>query len=232
MCLVFGVQAFGAEGVELLGPSKVPVLLISDAAPQCLQIAAKDFQQDFHEATGRTLEIASKIPKGKTIILAGVADQCPFVKSLDAKHKLGFEKLRGQWETFAIEPLAENHILIVAGSDPRGTVYGLYELSERLLGADPLKFWTGHMPDRKNKLVWQDGTIKEGPPSFQYRGFFINDEDSLLCWKNVDRNVEPEVYKEILETICRLKGNMIAPAMYANYMTDETRQLVHDRGLF
>jgi len=232
LCLVFASHVFGGEGMELLGRSNVPVLLISETAPPCLKIAAKDFQQDFLEATGLTLEVVHKVPTGKTTILAGVADQCAFLKSLDAIHKLGFEKLHGKWETFTIEPLAGENILIVAGSDPRGAVYGLYELSERVLGTDPLKFWTGHVPERKEGLVWQDGTLREGPPTFQYRGLFINDEDSLLCWKNADRNVEPEVYEEILATICRLKGNMIAPAMYANYMTEETRQLVHDRGLF
>ncbi|RKX41286.1 MAG: hypothetical protein DRP64_11510 [Verrucomicrobia bacterium] len=83
--LVLAGQVFGAEGMELLGTSSVPVLLISETAPACLQIAAKDF----HEATGLTLEIANKVPTGKMIILAG---QCAFLKSLDATHKLGFEK--------------------------------------------------------------------------------------------------------------------------------------------
>ncbi|RKX40118.1 MAG: hypothetical protein DRP64_13155, partial [Verrucomicrobia bacterium] len=232
MWLMIAGRILGGEGLELLGPSRVPVLLLSETAPSCLKLAAQDFQEDFFEATGQSLKIVNQIPKGNPIILAGVAGQCAFLESLDATHKTGFEKLHGKWETFVIEPLADKNILIVAGSDPRGAMYGLYELSERLLGTDPLKFWTGHVPDRKDGLVWRDGTIKEGPPTFQYRGFFINDEDSLLCWKNVDRNVEPEVYEEILGTICRLKGNMIAPAMYANYMTGETRQLVHDRGLF
>ncbi len=233
LCLAFTSQTFCGEIMELMNESnKLPVLVISAAAPKCLQIAAKDFQEDFYEATGQKLEIVNKIPKGKTVIIAGVADQCSLLKSIDAKYKIDLGKLHDKWETFVIQPINNKNILIVAGSDPRGAMYGIYELSERLLGTDPLKFWTGHIPDRQDKLVWRDGIIKEGPPTFQYRGLFINDEDSLLCWKNVDRNVEPEVAEEILETICRLKGNMIAPAMYANYMTEKTRQLVHDRELF
>ena len=236
LCLALTTKSFSGEFMELMNESnKRPVLVISETAPKCLQIAAKDFQEDFYEATGQKLEIANKIPRGKTVIIAGVADSCPILKSIDEKYKINLGKLHGKWETFLIQPIINNNILIVAGSDPRGAMYGIYELSERLLGTDPLKFWTGHIPDRQDKLVWRDGIIKEGPPTFQYRGLFINDENSLLAWKGEkpsDGVVEPEVQAKIIETICRLKGNLIAPAMYAKYMTPETLKLVYDRGLF
>jgi len=231
LCLALTTQTFCGGIMELMNqPDKLPVLVTSAASPKCLQIAAKDFQEDFSEATGSKIDIVNKIPENKPAIIVSVIDSCPLLNSYIKNRKLNVDGIRGKWESFIIQPV-ENK-LVVAGSDPRGAMFGLYELSERLLGTDPLKFWTGHIPARKNKLVWRDGVVKEGPPTFKYRGFFINDEDSLLGWKKVDRIVEPEVYEEILETICRLKGNMIAPAMYANYVDKKTRELVNDRALF
>ena len=208
-----------------------PTLVLSKTAPSCVRIAVKDLAHDFQEITGYTLEIVSNLPDKGTAIVIGIAGESDPIKSLTPRCEAELASLRKKWETFLIYPINKD-VLLVAGSDARGTMYGVYELSERLLGTDPLKHWTGYVPDPLEQVSWKDGIVKEGPPTFQYRGFFLNDEDSLLAWKKVNREVEPEVYEEILETICRLKGNMIAPAMYANYMSPESQQLVHDRGLY
>ena len=229
-----GCAGNAAEEIVLLdAKSRLPSLVLDPNTPSCLELAANDFLTDFYEATGHRLAVKKKVCSGVTII-AGVVDSNRMINEIEKRGLIDLSSVRGQWESFLIQPVlvGSHQTIVVVGSDPRGAMFGLYELSERLLGTDPLKLWTGFVPERLNRVVWHDGTLFEGPPTFRYRGFFLNDEDSLLGWKSEDRVVEHEIYEKVLETICRLKGNMIAPAMYARYMTPETQQLVHDRGLF
>ncbi|WP_417941058.1 glycosyl hydrolase 115 family protein [Flavobacterium sp. RS13.1] len=126
--------------------------------------------------------------------------------------------LSGQWEKFLIKKEKEN--LLVVGSDVRGTVYAIFEITERL-GISPWKWWADVHPIKKEKLALQlpqKGIISS--PSVQYRGIFLNDEDwGLEPW--AEKTFEPEVgnigpktYEKIFQLLLRLKANTIWPAMH------------------
>ena len=233
-------NASAPDGIALVAPGlSEPVLLVEAVAPECVQLAAADFAKDCREATNRRIKVVKTRPaKARVLLVAGVVGQSPVLADLEKRGYLDCASLRGKWETFCIKSIRSpwpnvEQALVVVGSDKRAAMYGLYEISERAFGTDPMKFWTGHKPDLRDRVDWNQGELREGPPTFDYRGLFINDEDLLIGWKGWanDRTIEPEVYAAIFETICRLKGNLIAPAMYANYMDSASRKLADARGL-
>lgn len=72
--------------------------------------------------------------------------------------------------------------LVIAGSDKRGTIFGLYDVSEQI-GVSPW-LWFADVPAKKASGVWALPTKKvQGPPSVKFRGIFINDEQpGLTNW--------------------------------------------------
>lgn len=69
--------------------------------------------------------------------------------------------------------------MLVVGSDPRGTAYGVLELS-RMMGVSPWEWWADVHPDKKDFLYIDKGVVTVQSPSVQYRGIFLNDEDWAL----------------------------------------------------
>src|SRR5262249_30080905 len=127
--------------------------------------------------------------------------------------------------------------LVIAGSDRRGTIYGIYQLSETI-GVSPW-YWWADVPVRTNKLlVLSGGQSKQGPPAVEYRGIFINDEDwSLRPWaaKTFDTNtanIGPKTYEKVFELLLRLRANYLWPAMHegtAAFNSFPTNKVLADR---
>jgi hypothetical protein len=142
--------------------------------------------------------------------------------------------MQGQWESYRIVT-AERTVWLV-GSNPRGTAFAAYALSERL-GIDPLYIWTGYQPEHRDPLVLKRTSFTQGPPAFRYRGFFHDDEDLLP--RPFDGNGYPlqtgdvplEWYKRFFETALRLRMNMVAPytRVHRRY---EVQKLASDWGLY
>lgn len=109
--------------------------------------------------------------------------------------------------------------LLIAGSDRRGTVYGIYEVCGEYLGVSPWHFFADVPVRMKTEVFFPDGFIKTDYPSVEYRGIFINDEEELEHW--VQRHMGEETigvktYEKIFELMLRLKLNYIWPAMHVN----------------
>lgn len=137
-----------------------------------------------------------------------------------------------RWEGYVIQE-AEG-ILYIAGSDRRGTIYGVYELSRRM-GVSP---WhdLGDVPVRKRSFQITAGFYLADYPSVQYRGIFINDEEELEAWAKehtADGTIGPELYEKIFELLLRLKANYIWPAMHVNYFNEDPRngELADEMGI-
>ncbi|MCD8326416.1 MAG: glycosyl hydrolase 115 family protein [Lachnospiraceae bacterium] len=108
--------------------------------------------------------------------------------------------------------------LIIAGSDRRGTIYGIYEISE-LLGVSPWYFWADVPVRARASFSLQDGYRKFDYPGIEYRGIFINDEEELDHWVRLhmgEDTIGVKTYEKIFELLLRLKGNYIWPAMHVN----------------
>jgi hypothetical protein len=109
--------------------------------------------------------------------------------------------------------------LVIAGSDRRGTIYGIYQLSE-MIGVSPW-YWWADVPEKQKKILALHGDIfKQGPPAVKYRGIFLNDEDwGLRPWASKTfepetGNIGPKTYAKIFELLLRLHANYLWPAMH------------------
>ncbi len=109
-------------------------------------------------------------------------------------------------------------VLVIAGSDKRGTIYGLFHLSD-LLGVSAFVNWSLVTPPSKSEfaLKAQDLVISK-QPSVEYRGFFINDEWPAFGNFAMKRfgGVNAVLYEQVFELLLRLKGNYLWPAMWAS----------------
>src|SRR5437773_2086078 len=109
--------------------------------------------------------------------------------------------------------------LVIVGSDRRGTAFGVFELSQAI-GVSPWYWWADVPPTHHVDLFVAGGTRREGPPSVQYRGIFLNDEDlGLQPWaaKTFDPqlgDIGPKTYARVFELLLRLKANTLWPAMH------------------
>ncbi len=188
--------------------------------------AADDLATDIARVTGiAPTKSAALPPSARAIVLVGVAGRSPLLDRLATTGKLDLRPLSGAWESFVIQTVAQpfpgvDQALVIAGSDRRGAIYGLYEISAAI-GVSPWHWWADVPPAQRSSLVLAAGTNRFGPPSVKYRGIFLNDEDwGLQPWaaKTFDPeygDIGPKTYAKVFELLLRLKANTLWPAMHA-----------------
>lgn len=174
--------------------------------------AVNELADDVKELTGKRPEILQANSFSKNGIYIGEVSDKLFKTRKEQK------ELSNQWEKFSIKK--ENNNLIIAGADVRGTVYAIFEISERL-GISPWKWWADVHPIKQEKLVLKFSDQKiVSSPSVQYRGIFLNDEDwALQPWaaktfEPETGDIGPKTYEKIFQLLLRLKANTIWPAMH------------------
>lgn len=130
-------------------------------------------------------------------------------------------EIAGKREVYQIF-LAENpfpgvkQALVICGSDKRGTIYGMFALSE-YLGVTPLVYWGDSVPVRQERpVIREDICTISKEPSVYYRGFFINDEWPCFgTWVTEHfGGFNAEAYQHVFEFLLRMKGNYLWPAMW------------------
>ena len=96
----------------------------------CVQRAVANLQKDFEKVTGKPG--LSRIPgESGTIIIGTVGVN----KQIDQWVKKGeLRDLKGKTEKYIIKTIGDQ--LVIAGSDKRGTVFGIYELTKQM-GVSP-----------------------------------------------------------------------------------------------
>ena len=148
------------------------------------------------------------IKEGVPCIIFGTAATSPFFEKY-----LGAENL-GKREVYSFT--IEKNSIIIAGSDKRGVIYGLFHFSE-LLGVSPLVNWCGVLPQKKEFIELDEGTFTSKEPSVRFRGFFINDE--WPAYGNFTTHnfggFNAKMYELVFELLLRLKGNYLWPAMWS-----------------
>ncbi|MFF6783625.1 glycosyl hydrolase 115 family protein [Streptomyces sp. NPDC012510] len=160
----------------------------------------------------------------KTAIIVGVIGQSELIDGIiDAGKFDEAARITGEWEGYAIKKVVDpvagvDRALVIAGSDARGTIYGIYSVSEEI-GVSPW-YWYSDVPVEQRDDIVVDGSpeIDDGP-DVKYRGIFINDEERTIDWAKekfpTDRGT-PEVnyYRHVYEMMLRLKLNTLWPAMH------------------
>ena len=169
--------------------------------------------------------------QGTQAVVAATLGKSPLLEAWQKSGKLDAAVLAGKREIYLIrvveQPFPENpaveKALVIAGSDKRGTIYGLFRLSE-LCGVSPLVYWGDVRPEKKQELVLDigDGMLSK-EPSVKYRGFFINDEWPAFgnwCMEHFG-GINAKVYEEVFLFLLRMKGNYMWPAMWDSVFSDD-----------
>ncbi|WP_071146070.1 glycosyl hydrolase 115 family protein [Bacteroides ihuae] len=182
--------------------------------------AANNLGNDIRKVSG----IASKVKESTTpethSIIIGTIGKSKLIDKLIADRKINVSDIKGQWESFVIQTVDGN--LIVAGADKRGTIYGIYDISEKI-GVSPWYFWADVPAKKSNKLYVKAGRFVQDSPKVKYRGIFINDESpSFTGWCNAKfGGVNSKMYVNMFELLLRLKANFLWPAMWGNAFNED-----------
>lgn len=193
-----------AHDVELVSGKK-PQILVEKEIPETLESSGEDWT-----------------------IIAATKGKSSFLKKLEEAGSAELKELEQKRECYAwifpeIKNRTKSNLLVIAGSDKRGTIYGLFHLSE-MLGVSPFVDWCGLMPPKQEKIeLREDMVCISKEPSVRYRGFFINDEwPAFGNWCNHNfGGFNAKAYDHVFELLLRLKGNYLWPAMWSARFADD-----------
>jgi len=219
-----------------------PLYVAADDWPG-VRRAAGDLAADFERVTGMKPELSTAQPApARTAVLIGTIGRSTLIDALVKAGKLNVDAIRGKWEAFLIETVEHplpgvDRALVIAGSDKRGAIYGIYELSEQI-GVSPWYWWSDVPTPHRDELYLKPGRLVEGGPAVKYRGIFLNDEaPDLTNWVrakfgNVPSQANPhapanvanygrEFYTRLFELMLRLRANYLWPAMWNNAFNED-----------
>ncbi len=190
--------------------------------------AARDLRADVARVTGRSPRFANvETGLGTNAIVIGTIGKNAVIDRLIRQRKIDVTGIAGQWEAFLIQvvpqPVPGVAVgLIIAGSDKRGTIYGIYDLSEQM-GVSPWYWWVDVPVAHKDALFVKAGKYVQGPPAVKYRGIFLNDEAPALAgWAHEKfGNLNHQMYEKVFELLLRLKANYLWPAMWNNAFNED-----------
>jgi hypothetical protein len=216
----------GAVAVARSG-SAAPIMASDDDWPGVLR-AAGDLQSDLARVTGvRPALTTAGQPACADAIIVGTIGRSALIDSLVASGKIEVGGVRGKWESFLLQ-VVDNPVpgiaraLVVAGSDKRGTIYGVYEISEQA-GVSPWYWWADVPVRRRDALYVPPMRRVEGEPAVRYRGIFLNDEAPALSgWvKEKFGGFNHAFYGKVFELLLRLRANYLWPAMWDNAFNED-----------
>lgn len=209
----------------LISGGKVPELFISKTDAKVVGIAAEAFLCDLVSKGATEKAIPRIFDNGLSVtsasILVATAGASLTSDSLFRRSGIDLDALKSRSECYALAfgYITGQPMLFIAGSDARGTAFGLFELSGRI-GVSPWSWWADVKPEQSRDVFLAQKAFSSKAPLVAYRGIFINDEDwGLRPWASalIDRdvnNIGPKTYARVFELLLRLKANLIWPAMH------------------
>ncbi len=215
----------GAGDLILWDGTNAAGLLVGTNDNPAVRRAAGDLASDFSSVTGIKPEIVNESSAGKNIrVIIGTLGAGGMVDALAAGGKLEVSGVHGEWESYVLQVVKNplpgvDAALVIAGSDRRGTIYGIYTLSE-MIGVSPWHWWADVPVAQKKMFALHGDGLKQGPPAVKYRGIFLNDEDWCLrpwaakTFEPETGNIGPKTYAKIFELLLRLHANYLWPAMH------------------
>jgi len=205
--------------------------------------AAGDLQSDVERVTKKKpVVVSERSALTRNVVIIGTIGKSSIIDELTRSKKIDVSATAGKWESFFIQTVADplpgiSSALVIVGSDKRGTIYGIYDLSEQI-GVSPWYYWADVTPEHKDSLFIKAGKYSQGEPSVKYRGIFFNDEKpDLDYWVRAKfgehptpgggpgtvANFNSKFYSKVFELILRLKGNYLWPAMWNNAFAEDDR---------
>lgn len=199
--------------------------------------AAHALLKDIKSVSGATATLTSDagfLKKADTVrpaIIVGTIGHSAAIDQLVKQKRINGNLLKGKREKFIITLIDGQ--LVIAGSDRRGTIYGIYELSQQM-GVSPWYDWADVPVEHHDSIFVNKGIYTDGEPAVRYRGIFLNDEvPCLTSWVKNNYGTEygdHRFYQRVFELVLRLRGNMMWPAMWgwAFYADDPENEKTAD----
>jgi Glycosyl hydrolase family 115 len=221
---VIALPSFGDTGTRehvhseaIVLDAKVTIVRSPDErAP--VMLATQNLADDLQAVMGTRPAIVDR-GENATAVAILIGEQSKLPQALRPSGLTGAESFSISVQTANWKKQGATKVVVLAGADMRGTIYAIYQFSEKYLGIDPLYYWTDRQPIRRASISIPASLNESYPsPLFKYRGFFINDEDLLTGWAPAEARektgISLSVWDKIFETILRLKGNMVAPGTW------------------
>lgn len=215
----------GADEFELVKSGKAAKLYYDIRDFEVIKKSAHLFSNDVRLVTDREIAVSEAVEEmSSNCIIVGTLGHNELIDKLILKKKLDVSTLKDKWESFHIEVVRNpfpgvKKVLVVVGSDRRGTAYGLFSISESI-GVSPWYWWADAPVAKRKELCLKVQKMTSEEPTVKYRGIFINDEDwGLLRWAKTNfekerGNIGPKTYAKVCELLLRLKANYLCPAMH------------------
>ncbi|MFT3868723.1 MAG: glycosyl hydrolase 115 family protein [Nibricoccus sp.] len=227
---------FAAEkGVFALVENKsVTPLVVADTDWPGVKRAVGNLQADFERVGGvKPLIQANVTSTQKTAVFIGTLGRSALIDELVRTGKIDVSPIAGRWEAFLLQVVEKpmvgvDRALVIAGSDKRGTIYGVYELSEQI-GVSPWYWWADVPVTHRDTVFIKPLRHVETGPAVRYRGIFLNDEaPALTGWaKEKFGGLNREFYTKVFELLLRLRANYLWPAMWNNAFNEDDPENAH-----
>ena len=229
-----------ANGFPIVGGNRNAVLVVDANDEEVVRTVANCVIEDIKAVTGKTLQLQNGCKSGDYPIIAGTLGQSGLIASLLDAGKVDTTGVTDQWEAYTLQLIKNpaegiEEALVVLGGTPRGTAYGLFEISRRI-GVSPYIWWADVTPAPMTAIYASGDRTEVEAPSVKYRGLFINDEDwALLPWakRTIDasyNNIGPNTYNKVMELLLRLRANCLWPAKHGSskafWALEENKRLI------
>src|SRR5574344_174544 len=217
---------YDGQGFPIAQKTNVLNVIIDKNDFEGVNMAAQNLCSDLKQVTGQTSQLVNE-PQRLCIIVGSL--KSALISEMIKGGKINGKDLSGKNEKYLLQvvdkPLAGvDKALVIAGSDKRGAIYGIYELS-RQIGVSPWYWWMDVPIEHHSDIYIKQGVYTDGEPKVEYRGIFINDElPSVGNWaKEKFGGANSKCYAHIFELLLRLKANFMWPAMWANAFYDDDK---------
>ena len=223
---MFAVKESGS--FTLFDATHIAPLVVDKQDFEGVAMVASWFVNDIKLVSDKNVEIFNEeLPASKEIILAGTLGKNRWIDQLVEEGKIDVSDLKGAWEKsltqLVINPFPGiEKALVLAGSDKRGTIYAMLNLS-REMGVSPWYWWADVPVEKKDQLYVKAGRWVTESPKVKYRGIFLNDEEPALGnWaREKFGGINHKFYAHVFELILRLRGNFMWPAMWGKAFYDD-----------
>jgi hypothetical protein len=202
--------SFGSGNIEISSMDKYNVY-VDDCDYDGVKMAVENLQNDIKNVTSNHPSLTSTL-NAHTRIIIGTIGKSAVVDKYAGKF---MGELKGKNEKFIITTVSDK--LLILGSDKRGTIYGIYELS-RQIGVSPWNWWADVPVAKHPNLYIKGGVFTDGEPAVKYRGIFINDEWPAMGNWTTEKygGFNSKMYVHVFELLLRLKANFLWPAMWSS----------------
>jgi endo-1,4-beta-D-glucanase Y len=220
--------AGGGNDFVLAQKGRLAVLYVASEDWPGVVRAVNDLQADVNRVTGQSPKITNdENDLAKNTVIIGTIGKSRLINRLIAQGKVDVNEVAGKWESFVIQGVVDplrgvDKALVIAGSDKRGTIYGVYDVSEQI-GVSPWYWWADVPVEHKDNLFVKAGRYVQGPPAVKYRGIFLNDEWPSLGGWTAEKfgGFNHKFYVKVFELLLRLKANYLWPAMWTGCFNED-----------